>query len=133
MEGEDLVVHFTLRFDPYYGADVTVPELLRLMHAVTLKGSPVLDGLAVDATSLQFREEGDPPAAAGTRASTTPATTTTTEPPPPRRCAPVGLDYCRRGLPYNTTSYPNVLGHKVRSDAAARATRRTCTVRKKKS
>ncbi|XP_034239987.1 atrial natriuretic peptide-converting enzyme [Thrips palmi] len=113
VEGEDLVVHFNLRFDARYGADVAVSDLLRIMHTVTINATaaPILDGLQVDPTSLLFREEGDPPGAF--RASTTPATTTTTtEPPPPRRCAPVGLDYCRRGLPYNATSYPNVLGHK---------------------
>ncbi|KAE8738333.1 hypothetical protein FOCC_FOCC016186 [Frankliniella occidentalis] len=115
VEGEDLVVHFNLRFDPYYGADVRVPDLLRIMHTVTINATaaPILDGLQVDPASLLFREEGDATSGtAGPRTSTTPATTTTTEPPPPRRCAPVELDYCRRGLPYNATSYPNVLGHK---------------------
>lgn len=108
------MVHFNLRFDARYGSDVAVSDLLRIMHTVTINATaaPILDGLQVDPTSLLFREEGDPPGAF--RASTPPATTTTTtEPPPPRRCAPVGLDYCRRGLPYNATAYPNVLGHKV--------------------
>ncbi|KAJ1532192.1 hypothetical protein ONE63_000813 [Megalurothrips usitatus] len=112
VEGEDLVVHFTLRFDSYYGANVAVPDLLHIMHAVTVNGAPILDGLEVDPKSLLFREEGQGDLPTAPRTSTTPATTTTTEPPPPRRCAPVGLDYCRRGLPYNATSYPNVLGHK---------------------
>lgn len=114
MENEDLVVHFNLRFDARHGGSVAVPDLLRIMHSVTLNSTaaPYLDGLLIDPTSLLFREEGDPPGALGARSSTTPATTTTTEPPPPRRCAPVQLDYCKR-LPYNMTSYPNVLGHKV--------------------
>lgn len=38
----------------------------------------------------------------------TPASTN--RPPPPRQCSPVKLKYCTR-LPYNVTSYPNILGH----------------------
>lgn len=110
VEGGDLVVHFDLKFDPRYQA-VTVEDVAEiLLREITPETAKFLASLAIDPKSLEVQESIaalNAESALQTTVSTPPTTTTA---PPPRSCSKLNLPYCRH-LPYNITSYPNVLGH----------------------
>lgn len=67
-----------------------------------------------------FAESTEMPTASGSGSSTS---STTMPPPPrePRRCRPLELELCSSSkiLRYNTTSYPNKLGHLSIQDVKA--------------
>ncbi|XP_043270297.1 atrial natriuretic peptide-converting enzyme-like [Venturia canescens] len=111
IEGGDLVVHFDLRFDPRYQT-LTVEDVAEvLLREITPGKAKYLASLTIDPKSLEVQESIaalNAESALQTTVSTPPTTTTA---PPPRTCSRVNLPYCRH-LPYNVTSYPNVLGHK---------------------
>ncbi|XP_024945636.1 atrial natriuretic peptide-converting enzyme isoform X2 [Cephus cinctus] len=111
VEGRDLVVHFDVRFDPRYQT-IRVPDIVDILeYEINPATSRYLANLTIDPKSLDVQESVDALTAQvilQTTASTLPPTTT---PPPPRRCTKLELPYCKH-LPYNVTSYPNILGHK---------------------
>ncbi|KAK7865066.1 hypothetical protein R5R35_007193 [Gryllus longicercus] len=110
-EGEDLIVHFNLRFD-LSQKDVTVPDLMSLLAShIEPNASPFLANLTIDPKSLDVKESSDMPTTVAPSTAAATATPPSTTPPPPRRCEKVSLSYCSH-LPYNVTSYPNILGHK---------------------
>lgn len=108
-EGVDLVVHFNLHFDPHK-QDILVPDLVNVLSRSNQ--SPYLGNRTIDLDSVHIYESL--PSLNVT--STAPITASTPKPvtttlPPPRVCTPLQLPYCS-SLPYNVTSYPNVVGHK---------------------
>ncbi|XP_046467018.1 atrial natriuretic peptide-converting enzyme [Neodiprion pinetum] len=115
VDGRDLVVHFDVRFDPRYRT-ITAADVAEVLAQEISPGSPkYLGNLTVDPKSVEVQESREALTAQvvlQTTASTLPPTTT---PPPPRRCSKLGLGYCKH-LPYNVTSYPNVLGHRSLQD-----------------
>uniref|UniRef100_A0A1V1FKK9 Putative serine protease 38 n=1 Tax=Reticulitermes speratus TaxID=60591 RepID=A0A1V1FKK9_9NEOP len=123
VEGQNLVVHFNLRFDPRQ-LEVGAPDLMTVLSKeVALEESQFLSNLTIDPNSLDIKESSaalTTPLPITTSVVTTPSSTTT--PPPPRLCGPIQLEYCNK-LSYNVTSYPNKLGHRsikeVRDDVIA--------------
>ena len=109
------MVHFDLRFDPRYQT-VTVADVVEILfREITPDKAKYLTNLTIDPKSLEVQESItalNAQVALPTTAST-PAPTTTT--PAPRSCSKIGLSYCKH-LPYNITSYPNVLGHRSLSE-----------------
>ncbi|XP_012282643.1 atrial natriuretic peptide-converting enzyme isoform X2 [Orussus abietinus] len=114
-ESRDLVVHFDVRFDPLFRT-ITVPEVVDVLEReITSEYPKYLGNLTVDPKSIEVQESLDAlrsQVSMQTTVSTLPPTTTA---PPPRKCSKLELSYCRH-LPYNVTSYPNVLGHKSLED-----------------
>ncbi|XP_069697867.1 atrial natriuretic peptide-converting enzyme [Periplaneta americana] len=116
VEGRDLIVHFNLHFDPRQ-FEVEVSDLTSVLSKeIALEESRYLANLTIDLNSLDIKESSA--ALTTTQPTTTTVVTTpssTTTPPPPRLCGPIQLEYCSK-LPYNVTSYPNILGHKSIQD-----------------
>lgn len=110
VEGKNLVVHFEVRFDPRFRT-IGVPDVIDILsREINLSTSRYLVNLTIDPKSLEVQESIsalNAQVAPQTTVSTVPPTTT---PPPPRRCTPLQLSYCKH-LPYNITSYPNLIGH----------------------
>ncbi|XP_066997749.2 atrial natriuretic peptide-converting enzyme [Anabrus simplex] len=112
MDGQDLVVHFNLHFDPRQ-QEVTIPDLVAILAShIESETSPYFANLTIDPKSLDIKESSAAltttlPAPSTSAVTVSPSTTT---PPPPRRCGPLQLEYCSN-LPHNVTSYPNALGH----------------------
>lgn len=104
------MVHFDLRFDPRFGT-ISVSDVVNILSGEMGQNSPrYLTNLTIDPKSLEIQESLmalNAEVALQTTASTTTPTTTL---PPPRKCGKVEFNYCRH-LPYNITSYPNILGH----------------------
>lgn len=114
-EGGDLVVHFEVRFDPRYQTITTADVVDILSREINHETSKYLTNLTIDSQSLEVQESLkalNAQVSMQTTVSTPPPTTTM---PPPRRCSNLDLSYCKH-LPYNVTSYPNVLGHRSLSD-----------------
>ncbi|XP_043225058.1 atrial natriuretic peptide-converting enzyme-like isoform X2 [Amphibalanus amphitrite] len=111
---EDLIVHFNVRLDtrkiPVDAGD------LYIILAEELRQGRVLSQYEIDHDSLMIQERvgvmeslpPDPPA----EEPTTPRPAELAEPatPQPRQCEPLEVSFCAH-MPYNMTSYPNVLGH----------------------
>ncbi|XP_031835982.1 atrial natriuretic peptide-converting enzyme isoform X3 [Nomia melanderi] len=110
-EGGDLVVHFDVRFDPRYQTITTADVVDILSREINPETSKYLTNLTIDQQSLEVQESIK---ALNAQVSSQPTVSTppptTSAAPPPRRCSPMDLSYCKH-LPYNVTSYPNVLGH----------------------
>lgn len=110
MEGKNLVVHFEVRFDPRFRT-IEVSDVINILSKeINPATSRYLINLTIDPKSLEVQESIsalNAQVALQTTISTIPPTTT---PSPPRRCSPVELSYCKN-LPYNITSYPNLIGH----------------------
>ncbi|XP_076678989.1 atrial natriuretic peptide-converting enzyme isoform X1 [Andrena cerasifolii] len=110
-DGGDLVVHFDIRFDPRYQT-ITTPDVVDILsREISPESSKYLSNLTIDSQSLEVQESIkalNAQVSSQTTVSTPPPTTTA---PPPRRCSNLDLSYCKH-LPYNVTSYPNVLGHR---------------------
>lgn len=114
-EGENLAVHFEIRFDPRYQTISTADVVEILTREIDPTTSKYLTNLTIDSQSLEVQESLtalNAQVAQQTTVSTPPPTTT---PPPPRRCTSLDLSYCKH-LPYNVTSYPNILGHRSLAD-----------------
>ncbi|XP_037068088.1 atrial natriuretic peptide-converting enzyme-like isoform X2 [Pollicipes pollicipes] len=112
---EDLIVHFNLRVDtrkiPVDAGD------LYIILAEELRAGTVLNQYEIDHDSLQIQErtnvmESLPPDLDPlVDLQTTPRSTEVTEVTlRPRQCEPLEVTFCSH-MPYNMTSYPNVLGH----------------------
>lgn len=111
-----LIVHFIVHFDPYRGLS-SVPDLHSIfLEEFTSTMSRYFNDLKVDASSLEFREvlgllEDIPGGTSSSPLGINDNETNTTELEiSVRKCEPVGLDYCKN-IGYNSTSYPNLLGH----------------------
>lgn len=111
VEGKNLVVHFEVRFDPRFRT-IEVSDVINILSKeINPSTSRYLINITIDPKSLEVQESIsalNAQVALQTTISTIPPTTT---PPPPRRCSPLELSYCKN-LPYNITSYPNLIGHK---------------------
>lgn len=106
-----MVVHFEVRFDPRFRT-IEVSDVINILSKeINPSTSRYLINITIDPKSLEVQESIsalNAQVALQTTISTIPPTTT---PPPPRRCSPLELSYCKN-LPYNITSYPNLIGHK---------------------
>lgn len=105
------MVHFDVRFDPRYQTITTSDVVDILSREIDPTSTKYLSNLTIDAKSLEVQESLtalNAQVSLQTTISTIPPTTTA---PPPRRCSLLELSYCKH-LPYNVTSYPNMLGHR---------------------
>ncbi|XP_018562305.1 atrial natriuretic peptide-converting enzyme [Anoplophora glabripennis] len=117
-ENEDLIVHFNIHIDPAY-VSIQAKDLEAILsNEISVEESLFFKNLTIDTKSLEVHPSNVLPQVT----STTPPTTTfsqivTQTPPPPRKCHPLQLEYCRK-LPYNLTTYPNILKHKTLKDVS---------------
>nr|CAD7459889.1 unnamed protein product [Timema tahoe] len=112
VEGNDLVVHFNVHFDPRWLRVQTSDLFTVLSNEIILEEPMYLANLTIDPNSIDVKESS---AALTTQQPLSSITAVTLSPPTtvqpvPRRCGPVQLEYCNKLL-YNSTSYPNKLGH----------------------
>jgi len=115
IEGRDLVVHFDVRFDPRYQTITTGNIVDILSRELNPETSRYLTNLTIEAKSLEVQESLKALNAQSSPQSTVSTLPPTTTAPPPRRCSKLDLSYCKH-LPYNISSYPNMLGHGSLSD-----------------
>ncbi|XP_012228176.1 atrial natriuretic peptide-converting enzyme [Linepithema humile] len=115
VEGRDLVVHFDVRFDPRYQTITTGNIVDILSREINPETSKYLTNLTIEAKSLEVQESLTALNAQSSSQSTVPTLPPTTTAPPPRRCSKLDLSYCKH-LPYNISSYPNILGHRSLAD-----------------
>lgn len=111
VEGRDLVVHFDVRFDPRYQTITTGNIVDILSRELNPETSRYLANLTIEAKSLEVQESLKALNAQSSLQSTASTIPPTTTAPPPRRCSKLDLSYCKH-LPYNISSYPNMLGHR---------------------
>jgi len=115
VENRDLVVHFDVRFDPRYQTITTGNIVDILSRELNPETSRYLANLTIEAKSLEVQESLKALNAQSSPQSTVSTLPPTTTAPPPRRCSKLDLSYCKH-LPYNISSYPNMLGHKSLAD-----------------
>ncbi|KYM94557.1 Atrial natriuretic peptide-converting enzyme [Cyphomyrmex costatus] len=115
VEGRDLVVHFDVRFDPRYQTITTGNIVDILSRELNPETSRYLTNLTIEAKSLEVQESLKALNAQNSPQSTVSTLPPTTTAPPPRKCSKLDLSYCKH-LPYNISSYPNMLGHQSLSD-----------------
>ncbi|KYQ55121.1 Atrial natriuretic peptide-converting enzyme [Trachymyrmex zeteki] len=115
VEGRDLVVHFDVKFDPRYQTITTGNIVDILSRELNPETSRYLTNLTIEAKSLEVQESLKALNAQSSPQSTVSTLPPTTTAPPPRRCSKLDLSYCKH-LPYNISSYPNMLGHGSLSD-----------------
>ncbi|EGI57740.1 Atrial natriuretic peptide-converting enzyme [Acromyrmex echinatior] len=115
VEGRDLVVHFDVKFDPRYQTITTGNIVDILSRELNPETSRYLTNLTIEAKSLEVQESLKALNAQNSPQSTVSTLPPTTTAPPPRRCSKLDLSYCKH-LPYNISSYPNMLGHGSLSD-----------------
>ncbi|XP_063974822.1 atrial natriuretic peptide-converting enzyme [Diachasmimorpha longicaudata] len=111
VEGSDLVIHFDVRFDPRYQTITADDVMAILSHEINPETAKYLANLTIDPKSLEVQESIaalNAQVAMQTTMSTDPSTTT---PSPPRSCTKHIISYCQH-LPYNSTTYPNIFGHR---------------------
>lgn len=109
------MVHFEIRFDPRYQTITTADIVEILTQEINPETSKYLTNLTIELPSLEVQESLkalNAQVGLQTTIATPPPTTTQ---PPPRRCTNLNLSYCKH-LPYNVTSYPNILGHRSLAD-----------------
>lgn len=109
------MVHFDVRFDPRYQTITTGNIVDILSRELDPETSRYLGNLTIEAKSLEVQESLKALNAQSSPQSTVSTLPPTTTAPPPRRCSKLDLSYCKH-LPYNISSYPNVLGHKSLTD-----------------
>lgn len=115
VEDRDLVVHFDVRFDPRYQTITTGNIVDILSRELSPDTSRYLANLTIEANSLEVQESLTALNAQISSQSTVSTLPPTTTAPPPRKCSKLDLSYCRH-LPYNISSYPNILGHRSLAD-----------------
>ncbi|TGZ57939.1 Atrial natriuretic peptide-converting enzyme [Temnothorax longispinosus] len=115
VESRDLVVHFDVRFDPRYQTITTGNIVDILSRELNPETSRYLANLTIEAKSLEVQESLKALNAQSSPQSTVSTLPPTTTAPPPRRCSKLDLSYCKH-LPYNISSYPNMLGHRSLAD-----------------
>ncbi|KYN18703.1 Atrial natriuretic peptide-converting enzyme [Trachymyrmex cornetzi] len=115
VEGRDLVVHFDVRFDPRYQTITNGNIVDILSRELNPETSRYLTNLTIEAKSLEVQESLKALNAQSSPQLTVSTLPPTTTAPPPRRCSKLDLSYCKH-LPYNISSYPNMLGHGSLSD-----------------
>lgn len=113
-EGNNLIVHFIVHFDPYRGLSSVADLLSILKEEFSSDASRYFADLRVAADSVEVAEvtgllEDLPTGTSSSPLGIDDDNTTTTK-PLPRKCEPVRLEYCRN-VGYNMTTYPNLLGH----------------------
>lgn len=109
-EGEDLIVHFNVHFDARRMV-VKIDDLVDVLtREINLEESLYLSNLTIPADSLVVRENiiDMTTHLPVSTVSTTLLPSTTQR--PPRQCLPLQMSYCSN-VPYNVTSYPNLVGH----------------------
>lgn len=122
-EKTDVIVLFNLHFDPYI-ALVSAADLLSVFSEQISQQMPEqFANLTIDVSSLNINEvtgllDEQPPTSASPLQPDESLNVSQKEQRPPRRCEAVKLDYCR-GIGYNVTTYPNLLGHKNIEEAKA--------------
>lgn len=115
----ELTVHFNAHFA--LGAPLDAGDLYLVVADELLRGRlGVFRGLKVDleSFSLQERRASSPLPESWTPRRRYPgylAGLSTTE-RPAARCEPIALDHCRASLAYNSTAYPNAVGHTTARD-----------------
>ncbi|KAF5279205.1 hypothetical protein FQR65_LT03452 [Abscondita terminalis] len=114
-EGKDLVIYFNIHVDPTY-VSVVAKDLEKILFDGIKTESAYFRNLTIDSSTLEVKESH-------VFSLPTPSSTTskilsqavTHKPLPPRVCSRIEIPYCAQ-LKYNTTTYPNVLGHKNKSE-----------------
>lgn len=115
MEGRDLVVHFDIRFDPRYQTITSGNIVDILSRELNPETSRYLANLTIETKSLDVQESLKALSAQINPQSTVTTLPSTTIAPPPRKCNKLDLPYCKH-LPYNISSYPNILDHRSLTD-----------------
>ncbi|KAI8435098.1 hypothetical protein MSG28_003492 [Choristoneura fumiferana] len=111
---EDTRVHFEVSFEPIFTAVTTAEVAGVLTRSMATPGSYFNTTLVPD--SLHIEESTVISSQALQETDTTPVDMPTTEPvtvetvEEVRECAPISLPLCSH-LPYNVTTYPNLVGH----------------------
>ncbi|XP_049867168.1 atrial natriuretic peptide-converting enzyme [Pectinophora gossypiella] len=110
-------VHFEVSFEPIFTA-VSTSEVAAVISRELSQPTVYLDSLNLLPESLHLEENSVISSQALKESDTTPLAAPTTEPIPEeveevRECSPITLTLCSH-LPYNSTSYPNLVGHASR-------------------
>ncbi|XP_972040.2 atrial natriuretic peptide-converting enzyme [Tribolium castaneum] len=110
-EGKDLIVHFNVHIDPTYTIVQARDVEKILAKEITLDESLFFQNLTIDASSLEVKSVDLLLDSTTTSSPSTEPQRVTQTPAPPRKCFPLQLKYCTK-LPYNVTTYPNLMGHR---------------------
>lgn len=119
----DILVHFNVIFDPYIGLVSTADLLAIFTEEIIAQDRKYFANMTVDPESLTIKEVTgliEEPIMSSSpleKDDESPVLITTT-PRPPRTCEPLKLSYCR-AIGYNSTTYPNLLGHTSIADVEA--------------
>lgn len=114
-EGKDLIVHFNIHIDPTY-VSVDAKDLEKIiLKATTSPDTQYFKNLTIDTNSIEIIPNDLITQPITTTPSTTPLFVTSTTRRPPRTCSKLTVNYCNK-LPYNITTYPNLLGHESAKD-----------------
>lgn len=111
-EDKDLIVHFNVHIDPTY-VELNAKEIEDILaEEIGLKESIYFKNITIDSGSLEVKPSNLLPQPTTVTSPTTAVSQAVTQTPaPPRRCSARQLPYCNK-LPYNITTYPNLLDHK---------------------
>lgn len=130
---DDLVLHFNLHFNPRVNPDLNAADLyLVLANEIANPRYKLFSNVSIDASSLDITERREYPIhrtgfvthpnglgggsyyadpwEARTRFPGLLEGLSTEATPPVRKCSKIGLNFCK-ALPYNETSYPNLVNH----------------------
>lgn len=115
IENEDLQVHFDLRFDTRYGK-VDVEDVYSILtQELEPATNRFFGNLSIDTSSIEVQESVSAVdrlalQVNGSNDDADEQLLLTTTMRPLRKCSNMQFSYCRN-LNYNTTSYPNFVGH----------------------
>ncbi|KAK4875624.1 hypothetical protein RN001_012046 [Aquatica leii] len=114
-EGKDLVIYFNIHVDPSY-VSVVAKDLEKILFDEIKAESAYFRNLTIDSSTLEVKESHvfSLPIASSTTVKMI-SQVVTQKPLPPRVCSQIEISYCS-ALKYNTTTYPNVLGHKNKAE-----------------
>lgn len=112
----DITVHFNLHFDPYIALVSSADLLSVFMEQISQQSIQQFANLTLDTASLSINEvtgllDEQISTSASPLQPDESQNISQKEQRPLRRCEAVKLEYCR-GIGYNVTTYPNLLGHK---------------------